>query len=103
MHKITFSFVGLFLGCVLSLVSPVPSYADESACAGTCPAGERTVSHADGDRTTCYCVAESEGMAATVSDSSVGEGEGADAGQSDISGPSEVVPGPQDQPDPSIS
>ena len=103
MRKLIFSILTVSSLFIIMIAAPLPASAVDEACTGVCPSGQKTVAHADGDRTTCYCVAESEGMAATVADGSIGANVDPDPGQGENTGPSNVVPEPQDEPDPSIS
>jgi hypothetical protein len=95
----------LSVACALTACSFMnirPALAQDEACSGSCPDGEKTVAHADGDKTSCYCTTTSSGMAATVPDTTLVT-TGPDAGQGENTGPSNVVPGTADAPDPNIS
>ena len=85
--------------CALSVNS---ARADENACEGICPEGQKTIAHADGENTTCYCSGSSNGMEATVPDTSAVNNE-PDPGQSEITDASSVVPSEEFAPDPNIN
>ncbi len=56
----------LFIAALLLATAGPALAAGEDQCATDCPSGQKKAGFADGDKATCLCVDESEGMVETV-------------------------------------